>query len=253
MARSSRCLVGLALTLALGGCDVVLGVDREAEPCDLGAFDPERGADLGPAEDFSLDWDETFGVVANEGFTYEIDPRTMERTPTDLGPYASVALALAPEGDSLFYTALIEPPVLKGALRADPAAWKLDAGVPAGTFAGTPSADVFGPRRVLVKLRESFDAPVQEYEDQDGRWVAVGDPLRVPAMRAPHLTPNGLTLVYASVDESPAIVVAQRSSTSAPFGAPTPILAGTFANAQLLGNCKRLYATDRSTLRRYDR
>jgi hypothetical protein len=253
--RFDRLAAAALAAVSLAGCDIVFGVTGEATPCDLGAFDSATPEDVSPAEDFSFDWEETFGVVQLDGATYEIDPTDAALTPIDLGPYINGGLALTPEGDALFYTILIEPLTLRAALRGEPTAWVTDAGVPRGTFAGTPSADVFGPRRVMVKMRPPPDTEVVEYEDVGGRWSVIGAAPAIEALRAPNLTPDGLTMVWTSrpVDGEHAVFAAQRSSTKAPFGEPVKLLAGDFANAQLLGRCKRLYTDDSLMLRRYDR
>ena len=244
----------VALAGLLAGCDSVFGLTGEAKPCEVGSFAVVTPVDVTAAEAFSFDWDETFGVISIDGSTFEIDPVTSVVTPTDLGPYLSTALSLTPEGDAIFYTANIEPPVLKGALRGNATEWRLDAGVPRGTYAGTPSADVFGPRRVLVKMRVDVDA-VQEYEDVAGTWMTVSAPMPLLANQAPNLTPDGLTMVYPGFSEigQPAVFVAQRSSTKTAFSRPTAVLAGQFSSAQLTQQCKRLYTTDSQMLRRYDR
>jgi len=248
------------LAVLLGGCDLVFGVDGDATPCEVSSFASATPVDVTVAEDFSFDWEETFGVVQVDGQQYELSPKDAALTPIDIGPYQAFGLSLTPEGDALFYTINIEPPTLKGALRGGAAEWRTDAGVPRGTFAGTPSADVFGPRRVMVRMRpgvdlDGIDQPTQEYEDQNGVWTPVGPGRVIRTDRAPNLTPDGLTMIYPSFDETgePGLYVEQRSSTSAAFGAPVPILAGAFTNAQLLGRCSRLYATDTTMLRRYDR
>lgn len=244
----------VALAVALTGCDMVFGVDGEETPCALGDY--AQAVDLAPAEAFTFDWDETFGVVqTSDGLPYEIDRDGVVVGPIDLGSYLTVSLALAPEGDALFYTVVAEPMLLKGALRNASTQYTLQAGVPRGTFAGTPSADVFGPRRVLVKLRPGLDdLAVQEYEDVSGTWVAVGEPQTIATERAPNLTPDGLTMVYPGVTEGgePAVFAAQRSARSSTFGAPVKILDGAFTGAQLCGRCARLYATDGAMLRRYE-
>lgn len=248
MARSS---LALAL-LVLGACDVVVGIDTDPSPCQLGSFADATPVDIVPAESFSADWDMRFAVVMSEGLSYELDLASHALTPIDLGPYVNVALALAPEGNALFYTINTEPYVLKGALRGG--AWLLDATVPRATFAGTPSADAFGPRRVLVRERAESDL-IAEFEDVAGHWTSVGEPHAVSATYVPALTPNGLTMVYAGADAdgNPAVMAAQRSSTSEWFGTPTVLLPGTFSSAQLLGECKRLYTSDGTMLRQYDR
>ena len=67
MARSSRALVGCALVGSLAGCDLVFGIDGESTPCELSSFEAVTPVDVTPAEDFSFDWDETFGVVQQSG------------------------------------------------------------------------------------------------------------------------------------------------------------------------------------------
>lgn len=244
----------LAAAALLGGCDLVLGVEGKAEPCELGSFAAATPLDLAPAEDFSADWDMTFAVVMSGGIANEIDLVTLTMTPIELGPYTNIGLSLAPEGNALFYTASSEPDLLKGALRGSATQWVLGATTPRGVFAGTPSADVFGPRRLLVKERELGDE-IQEYEDIAGRWTPVGMPHAVPSFHAPNLTPNGLTMVFAGTDEAgvPGIRAAQRASITEWFGPPTTLREGAFYAAQLLGECKRLYTSDGTTLRQYDR
>lgn len=255
MARS-RAVAAVALAL-LGGCDLVFDVNTDSEPCELGSFADATPLDLAPADDFSTDWDMTFAVVMDRGLAIELDLAKNTSTPIDLGPYTTLGLSLAPEGNALFYTASAEPALLKGALRPTAAQWLLDAGVPRGTFAGTPSADVFGPRRVLVKERDT-STDIQEFEDVAGRWMPIGSPHPMTTDRAPNLTPNGLTMVYVEADEAGELVVraAQRPSIAEWFGAPTTLRAGAFRTAQLLGECKRLFTIETgesSTLRRYDR
>lgn len=253
MAASSR--IAIALVLACGGCDLAFGLDGEEEPCALGSFDGALPTDIVEAEDFSIDWDETLAVYTKSGIAYERALPSATPAVIDLGPYNMLGLSLTPEGNALFYTASIEPPVLRGALRAGDAQWQLDAGTPRGSYAGTPSADVFGPRRVLVRMRMTGEEIV-EYEDDNGRWVPVGDPHPVVGTIAPNLTPNGLTMVYAGFDDEqqPAIFAATRSSTAEWFGAPAIILRGMHRSPLLLGRCKRLYTiADGSVLRRFDR
>jgi hypothetical protein len=256
MARSSVAL----LAVVLGGCDLVFGIDAEETPCEVASFAEVTPVDVVEAEDFSFDWEETFGVVQKDGVVSEISPIDATLTPIDLGPYNTFGLSLAPEGNALFYTLMIEPLTLKAALRGAPADWYLDAGVPRGVFAGTPSADIFGPRRVMVRvpIRDAEGVlveRVQEYEDASGVWTAIGEPREMTTLRAPNLTPEGLTMSYPGFDEAgePGLFVEQRTSRSAAFGAPVMILAGAYANAQLTSRCARLYATDQVMLRRYER
>lgn len=252
---ASRLALIAAATTSLAGCDLVFGLSGDSAPCEVASFAAATPEDIAEAEDFSFDWDDTFAVIQNVGAMYELESRTKTITPIELGPYNNYGLSLTPEGDALFYTIGIEPPELKGALRGGAAEWRLDAGTPRGTFAGTPSADVFGPRRVMVKMRGG-DTAVQEYEDVSGVWTTVGMPraMSATAQRAPNLTPNGLTMVYPGFSEvgEPAVYVAQRASMTAAFGEPMAILDGNFVNAQLVGECSRLYVSDGTILRRYD-
>jgi hypothetical protein len=250
-------LLALALVGPLWGvaaCDAVVGIDTDAKACKLGSFADAMPAQLAPVEDFSIDWDMTFAVVTVNGRPQELDLATKTMSEIDLGPYNDVALALAPEGNALFYTAVIEPMVLEGALRGGAAQWQQGATVPRGTFAGTPSADVFGPRRLLLTIRPG-DPTVIELEDRNGVWTPVGDPHPLVSEHAPNLTPNGLTMVWAGTadDGMPAVLAAQRKSTAEWFGAPTVLRSGAYYNAQLLDDCKRLYTTDREMLEEYDR
>jgi len=246
--------LAIAALLSLTGCDLVFGVTGEATPCDVATFEQVTPVEFANAEDFSFDWEETFGVIHFDGVTYEINPVDASLTPIDIGPYMNSGLALTPEGDALFYTIVIEPFTLRGALRGEPATWVIDAGVPRGTYAGTPSADVFGPRRVMVKMRPPPDTEIIEYEDVGGRWQPVASGPSLDTLRAPNLTPDGLTMVYANrpLDGEHGVFAAQRSSTTEPFGAPVKLLDGDFSNAQLVGRCSRLYTTDGVMMRRYD-
>jgi hypothetical protein len=252
MARS-RALAAAVIAL-LGGCDLVFDVQRESTPCELGSFAEVPPLDLTRAEEFSIDWDMTFAVTTLEGMSYEVDLETRTSMPIDLGLYSPISLALAPEGRSMFYTASAEPNLLKGALRSAATEWVLEATTPRGTFAGTPSADVFGPRRVLVKERD-VAAEIQEYEDISGHWVPIGSPHPLSTDHAPNLTPNGLTMVYVEPDPLgvPMVRAAQRASISEWFGPPTTLREGQYRSPQLLGECKRLYLVEDTTLRQFDR
>lgn len=242
----SRRLSALALVPLFGGCDLVFDIGTEAEPCELASFTDATAVDIVRADDFSANWAMTFAVVTSDGASYEIDLATSILTPIDLGPYQYRGLSLAPEGNSMFYTAGSEPMILKGALRGGTTQWLLDATTPRGTFAGTPSADVFGPRRVLIRERENTEA-IQEYEDVAGRWMPVGEPRTVASRLAPNLTPNGLTMVFVGTDDEgmPAVQAAQRPSIAEWFGPVTTLRSAPgITSAQLLGECKRLYTVE---------
>jgi hypothetical protein len=244
--------------LLLAGCDFVFGVNGQPEACELADFDSATGTPLVDADEFSVDWDQTFAVISQNGASFQVTLPSGTPEPIDLGLYINLDFALAPEGDALFYTAAIEPEELRGALRGGNT-WRLDAAVPRGTFAGTPSADVFGPRRVLVRVRAN-DETIQEFENDDGTWVPIGEPLAVSCLAVPNLTPNGLTMVYASPgpDGNPAGVFAQsRDTVDAAFGPPVALRAGGLRVPQLCGQCQQLYAIDsageHTMLVRFDR
>ena len=240
----------IAATILSGGCDLVIGLGGAPTPCDAVSFATAQPVDVAPAEDFSISWDGSLVVYANNGLPVEQILPDGPPSPIEL-VYRFVGLSLAPEADALFFTALIEPLTLVGAVRDHAGAWQLTRAVPRGTYAGTPSADAeaYGPRRVLVRLRDS--APdVQEYEDDAGTWVAVGNIHAVDGRDAPNLTPNGLTMVYAT---DAGVFSAKRDSTSAWFGEPAMILPGAHTSPQLLGRCKQLYVIDNNQMvRRYD-
>jgi hypothetical protein len=230
----------------------VFGLTEDPPPCQPASFEGKTATPITAAEQFTVDWDQTFAVVSKDGAMFEVELPSGTPTPIDLGVYVDFGLALAPEGSSLFYTAAIEPELLRGALRTGTATWTLDARVPRGTFAGTPSADSYGPRHVLVRLRAT-DTDVTEYEDVDGVWTPLGvHP--VAGIIAPNLTPNGLVMVYSGFDEvgAPAIFVATRASRDEWFGEPSMLLPGPYIQPQLLGQCKQLYVTDGTTLQRFD-
>jgi hypothetical protein len=252
---------GLVVTtvLAGGGCDFVFGLEGDPGPCDATSFAAAMPNAITAGEAFSISRDQATIVLQRDGLTYQASPIDADATAIDLGVYSDAAFSMAPEGTSLFYTAMIEPPLLRGALRGSDA-WQLDAPVPGGTFAGTPSADEFGPRRVLVKLHQATD-DVQEYEDDNGVWTPVGDVRQVPTTFAPNLTPTGLTMVYwqyapggGDVPDSSGVYLASRGSTSEWFGDATLILPGDHRAPQLLGACTALYTIDStSEVERYDR
>jgi hypothetical protein len=239
--------------LLLGGCDLAFGVGGDPNPCELASFDGARSTEISPAIRFSVDWDQRFAVVViGDGYLAEIALADGTKTLIDLGPYEPVNLSLNPEGNALLYTARIEPPVLAGALRASVGTWQLDARAPTATFTGTPSADVFGPRRMLARMHE-FDVDdqgqptVQELEDDNGTWVRVGSAHPLVADLPPNLTPNGLTAVFsrsATTEMGTVIEIfgMTRPSTDVWFGEPVKILSnGSDHSPQLLGHCERLY------------
>ena len=246
MARSELLLAALVC----GGCDLVVGMSSDPRPCGNASFVGKPTA-IVPADAFSIDWDQRIAVLVENGLPFEYSLADKKQSAIDLGGYVDTSLSLAPEGDGLFFTAMIEPPTLMAAA-LEKSVWHTGQQAPRGTFAGTPSADVFGPRRVLVRLRDG-QPTVQEYEDQNGVWAAVGDPHDLPGIAAPNLTPNGLTMVYAGGADNPGIFQATRPATSAWFSDPQLVLTGDHLAPQLLGRCSNLYVLDGGTLTRYDR
>ena len=244
MARSE-----LVLLLALTGCDLVVGISDDPRPCDVGVF-TGSGAPIVEAESFSIDWDAHVAVMAMSGlpFEYRFDDGT--KTPIDLGPYTPGMFALSPEGTGLLFTVQTEPPMLVAAARKDDQPWKMGGRTPAGAYAGTPSADAFGPRHALVRVRPT-DTAVQEFIDDSGVWTPVGDPHELPGIGAPNLTPSGLTMVFATAD---GVYEATRSSRDGWFGEPVLVLPGMHRWPQLLGQCRNLYVVDApTTVAGYDR
>jgi hypothetical protein len=251
--------------LLLGGCDLAFGVGGDPDPCELASFDSARPTEITTAFRFSVDWDQRFAViVGNDGLNAEIELPSGTAHPIDLGPYNPVNLSLNPEGTALLYTSATEPPQLEGALRASPGSWQPAARTPVATYTGTPSADVFGPRRMLARMHE-FDhddqgqPTVQELEDQDGTWVPIGTAHPLDADVPPNLTPNGLTAVFSRATIAETGVATEiygmtRPSTDVWFGEPVKILAnGNDQAPQLLGHCERLYTIhDGNKLTRYD-
>jgi hypothetical protein len=254
LARSS------ALLLLLGGCDLAFGVGGDPDPCELASFDTTRPTEITSAFRFSVDWDQRFAViVGNDGLNAEIELPNGTSHPIDLGPYNPINLSLNPEGTALLFSTATEPVLLEGALRASPGSWQPAARTPLATYAGTPSADVFGPRRMLARMH-SFDETVQELEDQNGTWVPVGEAHMLASETPPNLTPNGLTAVFARATPAETGIATEiygmtRPSTDVWFDEPVKILAnGNDQSPQLLGHCERLYTIHNGdTLTRYDR
>jgi hypothetical protein len=248
LARSS-----VVACVALAGCDFVFGLSGQPDPCELASFADKDATTIAEADAFSVDWDQTLALLEQRGLMYELALPAGELTAIDVDVYNHVALALTPEGNALFYTIAVEPFELRGALRSADT-WLLDAAVPAGTFAGTPSADEFGPRRVLVRRLPS-DEDVQEFVDDNGRWLPIGAPTRVVTQGSPNLTPNGLTMVFVGrdLDGLPGIYAASRDGVDASFGEPVLLRAGDYRAPQLCGRCQQLYAIDNGMLVRFDR
>ena len=250
MRRPALAALAAVSALACAGCDLVVGMSGDPRPCGDATFTRAPTA-IVPATQFSIDWDEHVALITIDGVPARYSLVDHTQTSIDLGSYVPSALSLSPEGDGLFFTAMIDPPALMAAALED-TVWHTGQQAPKGTYAGTPSADEFGPRRVLVRVRDASSA-VQEFEDKSGVWVAVGEPHDVPGIAAPNLTPNGLTMVYAGGQGNDGIFQATRSSPAEWFGEPHLVLAGVHLWPQLLGRCSNLYVIDDSTLTRYER
>ncbi len=240
-----------SLALLLGvlcvGCDVVFGLDGSPAPCGTTSFATAKTTQITPADEFSISWSLTFAVIVKSGWPYEIALPNGTPVDIDLGAYDDTGMSINPEGNAVFYTAMTEPAVLHAAVRTAPGMWKDDPIVPYGTFAGTPSADEFGPKRVLVIVQGVQSAQLQEYEDDAGLWKPVGDAHAPVSDRAPNLTPNGLTMTYN--DGTGAVLLATRKSTADWFGDPVAILPATdnpgdHYAPQLLDQCRQLYVVD---------
>ena len=248
------------LLSASTGCDVVFGLDESPAPCGTASFAQAKPVDVMAAEAASVSWQRDRAVITRNEMPFVVDLPSGEPVLIDIGPYATYSLSLAPEGTSLLFSAELEPPQLFAAVRGESnTAWRIDPNVPIGTFAGVPSADAFGPRRVVARMGPN--GPLQEYEDDSGTWKPIGDRHDYDGQFAPNLTPNGLSMVYRGMqaDMTPAIFVANRANTNAWFGMPTVILAGEHSDPQLLDQCHALYVVDATDdvnspmLRHYDR
>jgi hypothetical protein len=236
------------LTITVAGCDDVFGLTGYERACELRTF---AGAptQLASGDDVSRD-DAGLLVGVSAGLPFEVAPGGTAQ-PIDLGVYVPVGVSLSPEGDELFYSAEIEPPLLQLAHRAGDDSWTVGGAVPAGRFAGAPTAAELGPRHVLVRTNDAT-TDVQEYVETDRQtWAATGAVMQVPSVFAPSLLPNGLTLVYATTEDADAagagVYAAQRDSVDDRFGAPRLVRAGTFGAATLSPLCDQLVAADADT------
>ena len=250
MARGSPPLARsewILIAALCGGCDTVFSVG-DTHACAVASFDHAKPEGLLAVDAFSVDWDESYAVVSLSGLPnqYRFDGMP---APIELGAGVPVTFSLAPEGDGLFWTAGSEPRELMAAATHDGTTWTTGARVPKGTFAGTPSADGFGVRHVLVRLRSDQPA-VQEYIDDNGVWMPTGEPHDMSGLYAPNLTPNGLTVVWSDTD---GVHEATRDSIDGWFGTDTLVLAGAHGTPQLLGHCDTLYTRDDGMLTRYRR
>jgi hypothetical protein len=263
-------------SLALGACDVVWGISGEPPACDLDtdAFATADMTDLKMAvDDYSVSIDNDRVIGTSGGIAFEIEiGRGGDPTPVVLGSDAFVqtSFGLAPEGDFLFYTNLLEPPTIVMATR-ESGAWELSPSEPpAGIFAGVPSARLFGARRVLVRVGQEgvvegdIVRDVQEYvEDGDG-WRAVGSRFAMPGAFAPNLTANAMTAVFVDIVDGLAVVaIATRDSVDDAFEGRTVIFraepevgirAGQVRGDTIVDKqCDTLFVAVGNELRRYDR
>ena len=230
------------------GCDVIVGMDESPAPCGTSSFAKAKQTIITPAEDFSVSWDLTFAVIVRNGWPYALAIASGTATEIDLGVYDDGGVSLNPEGNAIFFTSMTEPYVLYASVRSAPGTWRPDPIMPYGSFAGTPSADEFGPKRSLVIMQGAQSAVLQEYENDAGLWKPVGDAHPTVSDRAPNLTPNGLTMVYSAMGS---IFIATRKSTADWFGDAVAILPATDAanhtEPQLLDQCRQLFVIDPST------
>ena len=237
-----RALLSLA---ALCSCDAVYGLDiSRPAPCPTPSFDGMKTTDIATAEAFSLSWDRDRIVFVHDGALYDqtLPSGTPQRI--DVGDFIPVTVALAPEGDAMFYSIALEPPELHAQVKLS-TGWTVDDVVPVGTYAGTPSADEFGPRRVVVRLTTESNM-VQEYVAADNAWFTADVPHPLEGVFAANLSPDALELTYLGVDGdgAPAVMLAHRATTDVWFDPPTPILHGTHYAPQLLDRCRQLYVVD---------
>lgn len=244
--------------LALTGCDVVWGLSGEPAACELRSFEAAEELDMVTSGDqFTVDGSGDRAVVTLGGELYEQSLANGELTKLNVTLYSPLAIAVAPEGNLLFHSGALEPPLLQVATRGDDGVWvAADRAGPKGVIAGVPSAEDFGPRRVLVRTK--INADLQEYEDDGVTWQPVGPRLPGFGSTAPNLTENGLTMVFVDVETASggyAVFAASRASLSDQFGDPRLLrIVGQNASAQLSGKktCDTLFTSEPDALRRYE-
>jgi hypothetical protein len=235
------------MLLTAGGCDKVFGLTGYEVPCDLHAFTGTPKPVI-PVEDAARD-DAGLVVGVSGGLPFELAPGSAPQ-PIDLGIYVPSGVALAPEGDALFFSGAIEPPLLQTAKRLGSGDWVVGGDVPAGVYAGATTAVALGPRRVLARLHDATQ-DVQEYEQTElGTWQPINGVLSLPSVFAPSLLPNGLTLVFATLaggSGGSGVYAAQRDSLDAAFGTPRLVLAGSFNDAAMTSQCSAVAVADRDS------
>ena len=244
-----RAVFATALVMC-GGCDVVFDVTGYDAKCDLHRFSASASPRaIGSAIAFSTSEDTSLLLGATDGG--EFFQMTDETSPTavDLGIYPSLAFALSPEGDQLFLTSVAdEPPRIQSEQRQPDGTWMVAGRVPAGTYAGTPSALRFGPRRLLVHL-EPGEVGIQEYIESDlDTWLPAGPVLAIDTPFAPNLSPDALTMVYPAIDPTddgtPSVFARQRDALDEAFGDPVVLLDGDHGAPQLSTRCDSLLVVD---------
>jgi len=254
--------LSLLVVANLAACDVVWGVSGEPTACELRSFADRDETDMTTGGDqFTVAADKSLAVFEDKSVLFERSLVDNNPVKLDLGIYPALAVAIAPEGDLLFHSAAIEPPLLQVATRVDGVWTPSDLKAPKGVIAGVPSALVYGPRRVLVRTRYS-GPEIQEYEDDGETWQPIGPPQLAPNGDAPNLTENALTMVFADVDPASGATVmfaASRSSRDEWFGTPFPLRTlevpiNTRISGQLIGNktCDTLFVSQPNAFARYD-
>ncbi len=259
MNMALRELTVLALAASLGGCDVVWGLSGEPSACELRSFEETEELDMiTGADSFTISGDSDRVVVEIAGELYERRLSGGDLVMLPIGQQQSFSFAIAPEGRLLFYALPGEPPKLLAAVRGDDGVWsRADRAAPKGVAAGVPSAEAFGPRRVLVRTRYG-GSEIQEYEDDGETWQPIGPPRSGFGVRAPNLTENGLTMVFVDKEltsNQDAVFAASRNSTSDWFGEPRLLRMSPGAtSAQLIGKktCDTLFTSEQDALRRYE-
>jgi hypothetical protein len=267
----------VVLGLGLGACDAVWGLTGEPPRCDLGtgAFDGIEAQDLKmTVEDYSVAVDVNRAIASLDGFSYEIDLEiNADPVKLELGEgFIQAGFGLAPEGDFLFFSNEIEPPDLGMAERTSEG-WKVSTRQPPkGVHAGTPTAKLFGARRVLVKIGQEGVVEqagqvrdTQEYVEDGDSWRPVGDRQALATLFAPNLTPNGMTAVFVEqdADGNSVVVIATRKHVSDSFTDRTVIFradaGSSVRTAQLRGDdvldkeCSTLFVDVGNQLQRFDR
>jgi hypothetical protein len=231
----------LALPFLLGGCDAVFGLSGSDLPaCSLGAFSGATGTQIAIAFTFSQTEDGAFAVADRFGTQFVIEDGV--ESVLDVPFFApAVAIAVFPEGDRVLLSFAIEEPEVRVARRVDATQWVF-APAPRGVYAGTPAEEKHDSR-VLVRL-SLYDGRFQEYlRDENDEWQRTGSELSLPAVGAPNLSANALTLTFEHVDGG--VFAAQRDAVGSAFREPVKIFDGPGKSPQLSADCSELVVTQR--------